>query len=148
MTLKVDFDLCAPEGRRCTLVKGAVVDTGADQSVVPFDNVRGALSVPTEPHGEAFTGVNGDKVPGSVLPAKIALRTAKRRGRLVDVKVAVVPKSAGVTEALLGIDFLRAAGCVVDLRNERVRCRRPRAARVAASSPAAVPQREGVKESK
>ena len=109
-----DASICSPT--KCGRVRRAVVDTGSQVTLVPYDVAKAAgLDLPTTPTGTSIRTASGDVVQGAKTRASIQIRGAKR----VQIDVSVPQRG---NETLIGMDYLRAARCVIDAPRRRLRC--------------------------
>jgi predicted aspartyl protease len=109
-----DATICSPT--RCARVRRAVIDTGAQRTVVPYAVAHAAgLVLPSTPTTPVIRTASGDAVQG----ARVRARVRVRRWRDADLDISVVSRG---TEMLIGMDYLRAAGCVVDAARRTLRC--------------------------
>lgn len=121
MDLKVDAYLCNPtDPKKCITVKNVVVDTGATSTVLPRSVAEkiGIAASTTTPVLESLTGesINGSR-------EKIAVAISRRaRASMTEIN-AVVVADGKVKEPLLGMDYLRAANCKLDLGRNKLTCR-------------------------
>lgn len=121
MDLKVNAYLCNPDAPdRCTTVRNVVVDTGATSTVLP-QSVADKIGIAKAAQAPVLESLTGESISGS--REKIAIAISRRARRSSTVVSAVVVPDAKVKEPLLGMDYLRAAGCKLDLGRNKLTCR-------------------------